>query len=69
MGEAPDGGGKAIGFNTEYFSGKRLIDVRVAIVAVRGTANRSAIVNVYIAPGEVLRLTPIMRREGDKPIG
>ena len=59
MAKAPDCGSKAIGFYAEYFPSERLIDIRVTVVAVRGAANRDAVLYVHIAPGEVLRLAPV----------
>jgi hypothetical protein len=57
--EPPDSRSQPVGFNAEYFSSEGLVDPRVAVITVRRAANRSKIMYIYIAPSEVLHLTPL----------
>ena len=48
--KSPDGGGQSVGLDAKDLTKIRLIDRRVAVVAVCGSTHRVGIVHIHIVP-------------------
>src|SRR5579871_1391292 len=63
MSESPNRRGQSVGLNTHDLALIGLRDLVVLLIVVIGrSTHRHAVIAIYIAPGEVFVLTPVVRR-------